>query len=286
VHARMVLLHWPAFLARSGRIFAQSHTSLSSCTALSVPSSGSKSTGVHQGLQQGPGDLVTARRSATQAMAAARLAVCHSLSGALPGFCAPQLDTQLHTAALQTLGLAADACVARSGANVATVAVGANPGRYLAHRSDACDPDLLLLLEHGSHRCSDIHTDPCPQEVLRAAPVLQALFRVAAALLAEFPGNEILVQLCRLSARLASLHISTPLGKMLQALQLLLGKADEWQQHADRAHSMAPQMDSIKVALCLPPSFRSFVPFFFPSFDTLVCVSASTRSPTNNSELQ
>lgn len=94
------------------------------------------------------------------------------------------------------------------------------------------DRDLLLVLDPNSNNMvnpSSFHHDPDPQEISRSTQVLEMLFQRARKILDEFPGNEILTQICQLCANIAEFRADASVGKMLSAIQLLLLKAQVYQ---------------------------------------------------------
>jgi hypothetical protein len=60
----------------------------------------------------------------------------------------------------------------------------------------------------------DFHAAPNPAEAVLACDPLKAIFARSCELLATFPNNEFLLQVCKLSARINYFHISTPIGKV------------------------------------------------------------------------
>ena len=116
----------------------------------------------------------------------------------------------------------------------------------------AIDRDLLLLLDssaEGPWHPKDFNADPHPEEVMLAAEPLRKLFDRATEVLQQFPGNELLVQVCRVAARISELHTSTPVGKLLMTVQLLLVKAQEWEQYAAKHVSLHEEMGGLSVLI-------------------------------------
>ena len=114
------------------------------------------------------------------------------------------------------------------------------------------DRDILYLLDQESNTFwnpKNFHLDPNSTEVIKAAPSLKLLFNKATELLIQFPGNELLIQVCKLSARIADFHISTPLGKMLTSMEFLLKKSLEWEQYAAKHVSLQEEMSSVSTCL-------------------------------------
>jgi MoxR-like ATPase len=114
------------------------------------------------------------------------------------------------------------------------------------------DRDLLLLLDasaEGPWHPKDFNADPHPEEVMLAAEPLRKLFDRATQVLQLFPGNELLVQVCKVAARISELHTSTPVGKLLMTVQLLLVKAQEWEQFAAKHVSLHVEMAGLSVLI-------------------------------------
>lgn len=147
----------------------------------------------------------------------------------------PTLDGQLSGGSLMLFATMAD----RS----ATVKLNSSSQSWVADNWRFCrkiDRDLLFLLdptaevnnhrtgreavsmrqaadknEQSSWKPADFHVDPNPAEVVQAAPALKAIFSRACELLVMFPANELLVQVCKVAARISDFHITTPLGKVI-----------------------------------------------------------------------
>jgi midasin len=82
-----------------------------------------------------------------------------------------------------------------------------------------------------------------------AADPLRKLFDRATEVLQEFPGNELLVQVCQVAAKISALHTSTPVGKLLMTVQLLLVKAQEWEQYAAKHVSLQVEMAALSMLI-------------------------------------
>eukprot|EP01041_Mallomonas_annulata_P000547 gene547-1048_t len=96
-----------------------------------------------------------------------------------------------------------------------------------------------------SYQAIDFHTQPNQNEIVLIAKPLQKIFERSSELLILYPGNEILVQLCKISARIAEFHLTTPLGQMLASIELLLTKAEEWQKFAASHVSLQSEMKEL-----------------------------------------
>ena len=114
------------------------------------------------------------------------------------------------------------------------------------------DRDLLLLLDasaEGPWHPKDFNADPQPEEVMIAVEPLRRLFDRATEVLQLYPGNELLVQVCKVAARISELHTSTPVGKLLMTVQLLLLKAQEWEQFAAKHVSLHEEMAGLSTLI-------------------------------------
>jgi midasin len=114
------------------------------------------------------------------------------------------------------------------------------------------DRDLLLLLDpsaEGPWHPRDFNADAHPEEVMLAANPLRKLFDRATEVLQVYPGNELLVQVCQVAAKISALHTSTPVGKLLMTVQLLLVKAQEWEQYAAKHVSLQVEMAALSMLI-------------------------------------
>jgi hypothetical protein len=114
------------------------------------------------------------------------------------------------------------------------------------------DRDLLLLLDpsaEGPWHPRDFNADAHPEEVMLAAEPLRKLFDRATEVLQVYPGNELLVQVCQVAAKISALHTSTPVGKLLMTVQLLLVKAQEWEQYAAKHVSLKVEMAALSMLI-------------------------------------
>ena len=82
---------------------------------------------------------------------------------------------------------------------------------------------------------SDFHNDPSPAESVKADIPLRALLIRVGQLLRAFPGHSILVALGQVVERVRQLDIQVvPLGKIMSGLEVILRKAQDWEQHASQ----------------------------------------------------
>ncbi|KAL7554496.1 hypothetical protein ACHAWF_017951, partial [Thalassiosira exigua] len=92
----------------------------------------------------------------------------------------------------------------------------------------------------------DFHGDPFPAETSRAdLPLRNLLIRVGQ-LLRAFPGHAILLALGQVVERVRQLDIQVvSLGKALAGLEVILRKAQEWEQHASKHVSLGKTLKDI-----------------------------------------
>jgi midasin len=90
----------------------------------------------------------------------------------------------------------------------------------------------------------DIHSENPPELALALQP-LGGVGRRLGVLLAEWPDHPILQQLHKICERVLSLPPSTPVVKALVGLELLLNKAQIWQEGAARHVSLAAELDEV-----------------------------------------
>ncbi|XP_054829779.1 midasin [Eublepharis macularius] len=101
--------------------------------------------------------------------------------------------------------------------------------------------DLALQLE-GSY---DFYHHPNIQQVQLCQPVLENLTKEVKALLQEWPEHPVLEQLLVVMDRIRSFPVSSPLSKFLNGLEILLAKAQDWEEAASRAVSLRKHLDLV-----------------------------------------
>ncbi|XP_035663677.1 midasin-like [Branchiostoma floridae] len=112
----------------------------------------------------------------------------------------------------------------------------------------------LKVLETGAEdskttpqqsRQYDIYHDPNIPEVLQCRTLLAGVTVRTEELLAQWPDHPTLKQIAQLVERLLSFPVTSPLMKFLTGLELLLKKAQEWENNASREVSMTTQLEAI-----------------------------------------
>jgi len=92
----------------------------------------------------------------------------------------------------------------------------------------------------------DFHNDPNPLEIFKANDCLKRLTVRIAQLLRAFPGNSILIATGRVVERIRRLDLDiTSVGKALYGLEIILRKANEWEQHASERVKMGPVLNDV-----------------------------------------
>ncbi|XP_078617566.1 midasin-like [Branchiostoma floridae x Branchiostoma japonicum] len=91
----------------------------------------------------------------------------------------------------------------------------------------------------------DIYHDPNIPEVLQCRTLLAGVTVRTEELLAQWPDHPTLKQIAQLVERLLSFPVTSPLMKFLTGLELLLKKAQEWENNASREVSMTTQLEAI-----------------------------------------
>lgn len=103
---------------------------------------------------------------------------------------------------------------------------------------------ISLLDADGAPR--DFHNDPNPLEIVKANECLKRLTVRIAQLLRAFPGNSILIATGRVVERIRRLDLDvTSVGKALYGLEIILRKANEWEQHASERVKMGPALKDV-----------------------------------------
>ncbi len=107
-------------------------------------------------------------------------------------------------------------------------------------------------LNYGLHNLThqkdstDFHRDPNPKEVLKAYKPLQNLLHRVTQLLRAFPGNAILIATGQVLEMMLQLDLNkVPLGKMLTGLEVVLRKAQDWEQHASQRVSLGDRLRQV-----------------------------------------
>lgn len=109
-------------------------------------------------------------------------------------------------------------------------------GSHLMAMALRCCPHRSLWSKDVSiGAASDFHSMPLPAESMKADwPLRRLLIRVSQ-LLTAFPGHSILLALGRVIERIRQLDVqAAPIGKIMSGLEIILRKAQDWEQHASK----------------------------------------------------
>lgn len=91
----------------------------------------------------------------------------------------------------------------------------------------------------------DFYRDPNPTEVCRILPVLKKLENKIDSILAEYPEQEILIQMRTLCHRLLGFKASSSVMQFLAGIEILLLKSPDWEKYAASKVSLSENMKEI-----------------------------------------
>ncbi|XP_065176268.1 midasin-like [Sycon ciliatum] len=91
----------------------------------------------------------------------------------------------------------------------------------------------------------DIYHDPNPAEVQLAQPVLTQFLDAVNKFLEQWPEHPALLQLTVVIRRVLSFPLQSSLMKVLQGLELLLQKSQDWESYAARAVSLQTHIEAV-----------------------------------------
>uniref|UniRef100_A0A8C3UQS1 Midasin n=1 Tax=Catharus ustulatus TaxID=91951 RepID=A0A8C3UQS1_CATUS len=100
----------------------------------------------------------------------------------------------------------------------------------------------LVLQQDGPY---DFYQHPNIQQVRQCQPVLDNFAKEINGLLQEWPEHPVLVQLLVVMDRIRSFPLSSPLSKFLNGLEILLSKAQDWEENASRALSLRKHLELV-----------------------------------------
>ncbi|KAI2503973.1 AAA-family ATPase [Fragilaria crotonensis] len=107
----------------------------------------------------------------------------------------------------------------------------------------SCSGRTSLKSTLMSSKGYSFHNDPNPVEIRKASAPLQSLLSRTSKLLTAFPGHEILISLGQVAEFVRKLELtSTSVGKAMTGLEVVLRKAQEWEEHAS---------ERVKLGSCL-----------------------------------
>uniref|UniRef100_K9J478 Midasin n=1 Tax=Desmodus rotundus TaxID=9430 RepID=K9J478_DESRO len=91
----------------------------------------------------------------------------------------------------------------------------------------------------------DFYQHPNVPEARHCQPVLQGFSEAVRRLLQDWTEHPALVQLLVVMDRIRSFPLSSPISKFLNGLEILLAKAQDWEENASRALSLRKHLDSV-----------------------------------------
>ncbi|KAJ8409756.1 hypothetical protein AAFF_G00218150 [Aldrovandia affinis] len=103
-------------------------------------------------------------------------------------------------------------------------------------------PDALCLQTDGPY---DFYQHPNMSEARHCLPVLEQLGVAVGQRLEEWPDHPALVQLSVVIERILAFSLSSPLAKFLNGLEILLSKAQDWENNASRAVSLRKELEPV-----------------------------------------
>ena len=113
--------------------------------------------------------------------------------------------------------------------------IGAHMHAFMLNLSPQID-SLSILSDRSSMATIssfDFHHDPCPWETIQAKGPLDCVHNRLLQLINAFPSNSILIAIYNTVKKLQQYDLKrTSLGKMLTGLEVVLRRAQDWEQHA------------------------------------------------------
>ncbi|XP_073934254.1 midasin isoform X1 [Castor canadensis] len=103
-------------------------------------------------------------------------------------------------------------------------------------------PSDLMVKPDGPY---DFYQHPNVSEARQCQPVLQGFSDAVSHLLQDWPEHPVLQQLLVVMDRICSFPLSSPISKLLNGLEILLAKAQDWEENASRALSLRKHLDLV-----------------------------------------
>ncbi|KAK2856665.1 hypothetical protein Q5P01_005400 [Channa striata] len=103
-------------------------------------------------------------------------------------------------------------------------------------------PDGLAVTSDGPY---DFYQQPNMTEALLCLPVLDQLRVAVKQRLDDWPEHPALVQLTVVMERIMSFSLANPLAKFLNGLEILLSKAQDWENNASRSVSLRKELHAV-----------------------------------------
>ncbi|XP_040596448.1 midasin isoform X2 [Mesocricetus auratus] len=100
----------------------------------------------------------------------------------------------------------------------------------------------LMMKPDGPY---DFYQHPNVAEARQCQPVLQGLLEAVNQLLEDWPEHPVLQQLLVVMDRIRGFPLSSPISKLLNGLEILLAKAQDWEENASQALSLRKHLDLV-----------------------------------------
>ncbi len=248
-HARMILLYIPSHCAIKNILWKKRYNSIE----LEVK----KKSNSNKQKQSQPTGYTTGKTLISQKEQLSRELFKHCLDTAKSFDCSlrtrisPYLDSDLVGGSLMSLVSMIDT-ISSSSSDASDSSINYIMENVIASNSSVVDRDLLLLLDpfcNSYWRPKNFHCDAYYEEIIHAKSCLQKMFNKATSILVLFPGNEILTNLCKICSRILEFHATTPLGKMLISVELLLKQSQEWEQYAAKHVSITDEITELSILI-------------------------------------
>ncbi|TMS12010.1 hypothetical protein E3U43_016968 [Larimichthys crocea] len=103
-------------------------------------------------------------------------------------------------------------------------------------------PDGLAVTSEGPY---DFYQQPNTSEARLCLPVLEQLSGAVKQRLEDWPEHPALVQLTVVVERIMAFSLASPLAKFLNGLEILLSKAQDWENNASRSVSLRKELEPV-----------------------------------------
>ncbi|KAM9355690.1 midasin [Pholidichthys leucotaenia] len=103
-------------------------------------------------------------------------------------------------------------------------------------------PDGLTITSEGPH---DFYQQPNISQARLCLPVLEQLSAAVKQRLEDWPEHPALVQLTVVMERILAFSLSSPLAKFLNGVEILLRKAQDWENNASRSVSLRRELEPV-----------------------------------------
>ncbi|XP_059212052.1 midasin [Centropristis striata] len=103
-------------------------------------------------------------------------------------------------------------------------------------------PDGLVITSEGPY---DFYQQPNMSEARLCLPVLEQLSVAVKQRQEEWPEHPALVQLAVVVERIMTFSLASPLAKFLNGLEILLSKAQDWENNASRSVSLRKELEPV-----------------------------------------